>query len=368
MRNRGLDLIVTSGGLGPTADDLTAEVVGRFAGRELALDTEMEEKINRIIARYARRLRFDPEAVREGNRKQAMVPEGATALDPAGTAPGLVVPADGQVVIVLPGPPRELQEMWPRALAAQPAGEVLARAEPYSTMSIRMFGIPESELAKTLREIEEDGVALDELEVTTCLRGGELVTDVRHRPGAEDAAEGLRAGLEERLGRFTYTESGESIEEVVFRLLGDRTIAVAESESGGLLAGRLTRRPGSSMWFAGGVVSYSNDAKVKLLGVDAKLIEERGAVSPEVAEAMADGALERFDADVGAAITGIAGPDGGSEEKPVGYVCFCAKTREGGILARDPVLPGDRNDVRERSVVVALHLVRYLLEGREPPR
>jgi nicotinamide-nucleotide amidase len=368
MRDRGLDLIVTSGGLGPTADDLTAEVVGRFAGRELVLDTEMEDKIGQIIARYARRLRFDPEAVHEANRKQAMVPEGATALDPAGTAPGLVVPADGQVVIVLPGPPRELQEMWLRALAAPAAEEVLGRAEPYRTLSIRMFGIPESELAKALREIEEDGVALDPLEVTTCLRGGELVTDIRHRPGAEDAAEALRAGLEERLGRFTFTESGESIEEVVFRLLGDRTIAAAESESGGLLAGRLTLRPGSSNWFAGSVVSYSNESKAKLLGVAPKLIEERGAVSQEVAEAMADGALERFDAHVAAAITGIAGPDGGTEEKPVGYVCFCAKTAAGEKLARDPVLPGSRNDVRERSVVVALHLVRYLLEGREPPR
>jgi nicotinamide-nucleotide amidase len=368
MRDQDLDLIVTSGGLGPTADDLTAEVVGRFAGRKLVLDEEMEEKIAQIIARYARRLRFDPEAVREGNRKQAMVPEGAVAIDPAGTAPGLVVPADGQVVIVLPGPPRELQDMWPRALAAAPAQEVLGRAQPYTTMSIRMFGIPESELAKALREIENEGVALDQLEVTTCLRGGELVTDVRHRDGSEEAAEGLRAGLAERLGQFTYTESGESIEEVVFRLLGDRTIAVAESESGGLLAGRLTLRPGSSQWFAGGVVSYSNESKAKLLGVDPKLIESKGAVSPEVAEAMADGAIERIDADVGCAVTGIAGPDGGSEEKPVGYVCFCAKTAAGERLARDPVLPGSRTEVRERSVVVALHLVRYLLEGREPPR
>ena len=368
MREQRLDLIVTSGGLGPTADDLTAEVVGRFAGRELVLDAEMEERIGEIIARYARRLRFDPEAVREANRKQAMVPEGAKALDPAGTAPGLVVPADGQVVIVLPGPPRELQEMWPRALAAPAAEEVIGRAEPYRTMSIRMFGIPESELAKALREIEEGGADLDRLEITTCLRGGELVTDVRHRPGSEDAAENLRSGLEERLGRFTYTESGESIEEVVFRLLGDRTIAVAESESGGLLAGRLTQRPGSSKWFAGGVVSYSNESKTKLLGVDSRLIEDGGAVSPAVAEAMADGALDRFDADVACAITGIAGPDGGTDEKPVGYVCFCAKTASGGKLARDPVLPGARNDVRERSVVVALHLVRYLLEGREPPR
>ena len=368
MRDQRIDLVVTSGGLGPTADDLTAEVVGRFAGREMVLDTEMEEKIARIIARFARRLRFDPEAVREGNRKQAMVPRGATAIDPAGTAPGLVVPADSQVVIVLPGPPRELREMWPRALAVPAAQEVLGRARPYRTMSIRMFGIPESELAKSLREIAGDGVALDELEITTCLRGSELVTDVRHREGSEGAAEALRAGLEERLGRFTYTESGESIEEVVFRLLGDRTIAVAESCTGGLLAGRLTVRPGSSRWFAGGVVAYSNEAKTELLGVDPGLIERYGAVSAEVAEGMADGALERLDADVSCSVTGVAGPEGGTEEKPVGYVCFCAKTSTGEKLARDPVLPGARTDIRDRSVVVALHLVRYLLEGREPPR
>jgi nicotinamide-nucleotide amidase len=334
----------------------------------MVLDTEMEEKIARIIARFARRLRFDPEAVREGNRKQAMVPRGATAIDPAGTAPGLVVPADGQVVIVLPGPPRELREMWPRALAVPAAQEVLGRARPYRTMSIRMFGIPESELAKSLREIAGDGVALDELEITTCLRGSELVTDVRHREGSEGAAEALRAGLEERLGRFTYTESGESIEEVVFRLLGDRTIAVAESCTGGLLAGRLTVRPGSSRWFAGGVVAYSNEAKTELLGVDPGLIERYGAVSAEVAEGMADGALERLDADVSCSVTGVAGPEGGTEEKPVGYVCFCAKTSTGEKLARDPVLPGSRTEIRDRSVVVALHLVRYLLEGREPPR
>jgi nicotinamide-nucleotide amidase len=368
MRDEGLDLICTSGGLGPTADDLTAEVVGRFAGRDLVLDEEMEQKIADIIARYARRLRFDPEAVREANRKQAMIPDGAVAIDPSGTAPGLVVPADGQVVVVLPGPPRELQEMWPRALAAEPAREVLGRAEPYETMSIRMFGIPESELAMALREIEDEGLPLGELEVTTCLRGGELVTDVRHREDSAATAERLRAGLEQRLGRFTYTETGESIEEVVFRLLGDRTIAVAESESGGLLAGRLTLRPGSSKWFAGGVVSYSNESKAELLGVDPKLIEVHGAASPEVAEAMADGALARFDADVACSTTGVAGPDGGTEEKPVGYVCFCAKTADGQKLPRDVVLPGSRNDVRERSVVVAMHLVRYLLEGREPPR
>jgi nicotinamide-nucleotide amidase len=367
MREDGIDLIVTTGGLGPTADDLTAEVVGRFAGRELVLDEEMEEKIAEILRGFARRLRFDPEALREANRKQAMVPEGATPIDPAGTAPGLVVPANGQVVIVLPGPPRELQAMWPQALATPPARELLERAEPFSTRSVRMFGIPESELAKALREIEQEA-DLDELEITTCLRGGELVIDVRHRAEATSVAESLLEGLDSRLGRFTYTRKGESIEEVIVRLLEDRSIAVAESCTAGLLAARLTERPGSSAYFRGGVVAYSNKAKVELLGVDTGLIERHGAVSPEVAEAMADGALERFEAEVACSVTGIAGPDGGTEEKPVGYVCFCAKLATGELLPRDIVLPGSRADIRDRSTMVALHLVRYLLEGREPPR
>ncbi|MGH2984537.1 MAG: nicotinamide-nucleotide amidohydrolase family protein, partial [Solirubrobacterales bacterium] len=209
---------------------------------------------------------------------------------------------------------------------------------------------------------------LSALEVTTCLRGGELVTDIRHRPGDEGTADELRAGLAERLGRFTYSESGEAIEEVVARLLGGQTLAVAESCTAGLLAARLTERPGASEWFRGGVVAYSNEAKSELLGVDQGLFEQQGAVSPEVAEAMADGAIERFGADVACSVTGIAGPDGGTEEKPVGYVCFCVKSSEGELLPRDLVLPGDRGDIRARSATVALHLTRFLLEGREPPR
>jgi competence/damage-inducible protein CinA-like protein len=367
MREEGVQLVVTSGGLGPTADDLTAEVVGRFAGRELFLDEEMERTIERIIARYARRLRFDPEAVREANRKQAMIPEGATAIDPAGTAPGLVVPADGQVVIVLPGPPRELKELWPKAIATEAAQAVLDGAQPFRTTSIRMFGIPESELAKSLREIEQN-TDLSRLEITTCLRGGELVTDIRHRPGDEATAEALRAGLAKRLGRFIFSESGEAIEEVVARRLAGRTLAAAESCTAGLLAARLTDRPGASAWFQGGVVAYSNEAKSELLGVDPALIERHGAVSPEVAEAMAEGALERFGADVACSVTGVAGPEGGTEEKPVGYVCFCVKSAKGELLSRDLVLPGDRGEIRARAATVALHLIRFLLEGREPPR
>ena len=160
LADEGMDLIVTSGGLGPTADDLTAEVVARFAGRELVLDEEMEEKIAEILRGFAKRFDFDEEAVMEANRKQAMVPEGATPLDPVGTAPGLVVPAGERTIVVLPGPPRELQPMWPAALETEPVRELLGRATPLHGYTLRMFGIPESEIAKSLREMEEEGVAL----------------------------------------------------------------------------------------------------------------------------------------------------------------------------------------------------------------
>ena len=363
----GMDLIVTSGGLGPTADDLTAEVVARIAGRELRLDEEVEEKIAEVLRGFARRFKFDEEAVREANRKQAMVPEGATPLDPIGTAPGLVVPADGPVVVVLPGPPRELQPMWPAALATEAVADVLARATPLRGYTLRMFGIPESEIAKSLREIEADGVPLGEVEITTCLRRGEIEVEVRYRDEAADTADAVREGLRARHERHLFSLDGETIDSQVAKLLADRRLGLAESCSGGLMAARITSVPGASAYFAGGVVSYSNEAKTDLLGVDPALIEAHGAVSPEVAEAMALGALDRFGADIAVAITGIAGPDGGTEEKPVGYVCFHALLAEGPSIARDPVIPGGREDVRERSALVGLHLIRMLPTGSEPP-
>ena len=364
--DQGLDLVVTTGGLGPTADDITAEVVGAYAGRELVLDEAMEERIAEILAGFARRFRMDPEALRVANRKQAMVPEGSTTVDPAGTAPGLVVEADGMSVVVMPGPPRELHAMWPHALETDAVRAVLDRTPPYRLDEIRMFGIPESELAKSLREIEED-TDLSALEITTCLRRAELVIDIRSRPGDEELADLLSRELVARHESHVFSVEGETIDRQVAELLAGRRIGVAESCTGGLLAGRLTDPPGASGYFAGGVVAYSNEAKSELLAVPAELIEAHGAVSPEVAEAMADGALARFGADVACAITGVAGPDGGTEEKPVGYVCFCAKLADGTVLARDPRLPGSRDDVRDRSVTVALHMLRWLLRGEEPP-
>ena len=367
MAAEGMDLVVTSGGLGPTADDLTAEIVARFAGVEMVLDEDMEEKIAAILRNFARRFRFDEEAVREANRKQAMVPEGALALDPVGTAPGLVVPADERVVVVLPGPPRELQPMWPRAIESRPVQAILAQATPLLAYTVRMFGIPESEIAKSLREIEAGGVDLDAVEITTCLRRGEIEIDVRYRAAAAPVAEAVRAGLVDRHTRHLFSLDGETVDSQLARLLHGRNLAVAESCSGGLLAARLTDLPGASAYFAGGVVAYSNGAKAELLGVDPALIEAHGAVSAEVAEAMSRGVLERFGADVAVSITGIAGPDGGTEEKPVGYVCFDARLADGTSIARDPVIPGGREDVRERSALVAIHLLRTLLGGHDAP-
>ncbi|HEY8000990.1 MAG: competence/damage-inducible protein A [Vicinamibacteria bacterium] len=368
MAAEGCELIITSGGLGPTADDLTAEVVARFAGVELELDEGMEEKIAKIIAAFARRMRFDPEALRAANRKQAMIPRGAEAIDPAGTAPGLVVPVEGgPTVIVLPGPPRELHAMWEPAVASAAVRAVLERAEPYVVQTVRMFGLPESEIAQSLREIESE-TELSSLEITTCLRRGEIEIDIRHRPGAEATREALVAGLAERHENFIFSTDGSTIDEQVAELLrARRRIALGESCTAGLLAARLADPPGASAYLLGGVVSYSNEAKVELLGVPAALIEEHGAVSPQVAEAMADGAAERFGADLGVGITGIAGPDGGSAEKPVGYVCICVKVPGGPMIARDPVIPGDRHEIRDRSCTLALHLIRRLLRGEDFP-
>lgn len=367
LAGTGLDLIVTSGGLGPTADDITAEIVAGFAGREMVLDEAMEVRIGEIVAAFAKRMKFDPEGLRDGTRKQAMVPEGSIPLDPAGTAPGLVVAAGETVVVVLPGPPRELQAMWPAAVASEPLATLLERAESFANASMKMFGIPESTLAKTLREVGQE-VDLEPLEITTCLRrGAELEIDVRYRTENRELLDGLFAGLREHHDAHIYTETGESIDEIVARLLAGHRIALAESCTGGKLAARLTDRAGSSAYVVGGIVAYSNEAKVELLGVPAELIEARGAVSPEVADAMAQGAIDRLGANLGAGVTGVAGPGGGGEDKPVGYVCICVRTNDGEVLSRDPQLPGSREDVRDRSVSVAMHMIRRLLLGEELP-
>jgi nicotinamide-nucleotide amidase len=371
MRAEGTQLIITSGGLGPTADDLTAEVVADFAGRPLVLDQSLEQRIAGIVARFARRWRLDPKALELANRKQAMVPDGAVALDPVGTAPGLVVPADGQVVVVLPGPPRELQESWRQAVRTEPFRATIASAPRFRQSMLRLFGIPESEIAETLRIAARD-IGLEGLEITTCLRRGELEVVIRSDEESARAADELAAFIAQRHAQALFSTDGSSIEDQVAELLTGRRIAVGESCTAGLLAARLTDRPGASAYFSGGVVAYSDEAKIELLGVATELIARHGAVSEEVAQAMATGAIERFAANVGVGLTGIAGPEGGTPEKPVGRVCFSVRVVSGGDrgeveIVRALDLPGSRADVRDRATTVALHLLRRALRGEPSP-
>jgi nicotinamide-nucleotide amidase len=369
MAARGLALVVTSGGLGPTADDLTAEIVGRFSAREMVLDPELEGRIEEILAGLMQRWpNLDPEAIRISNRKQAMIPRGATVLDPVGTAPGLVVPpasGTGPTVVVLPGPPRELQPMWNMARETDAFKAAIAGAPEYRHAMLRLFGIPESEIASTLRAASEEGLELDDLEITTCLRRGEIEVSTRYEPFAAGKYDALLEFIRRRHTGALFSEDGATVDEQVAKLLDGRTVAVAESCTGGLMAARLTERAGSSAYFAGGVVAYSNAVKTGVVGVEPDLIERFGAVSDEVAEALADGAVARFAADFGIGITGIAGPDGGTDEKPVGTVCFSVAAASGGRITRRTRLPGSRSDVRERSTTVAMHLLRRLLV--QPP-
>jgi nicotinamide-nucleotide amidase len=380
MAAESLDLVLTSGGLGPTADDLTAEVVGRFQGREMVLDEALEQAIAEILRPLAKRFpNLDQGAIRAGNRKQATIPQGATVLAPVGTAPGLVVaPSDergaGPTVVVLPGPPRELQPMWGAAVQTEALRSAISGATTYRQRMLRLFGIPESEIAETLRAAEREGVRLDELEVTTCLKRGEVEIVTRYEPDAQGAYDAFAAIVAARHADTLFSRDGATVDRQVAALLrgaGDRsqprrTIATAESCTGGLLAARLTELAGASEYFNGGLVVYSNDAKVSQAGVPLELIEAHGAVSGEVARALADGARERLGADVGVGVTGIAGPGGGSEEKPVGLV-WLSVTVAGDPpvepLTRSVNLPGGRADVRDRATTVALHLVRRALSG-----
>ncbi len=374
LASEGVDLVITSGGLGPTADDLTAEVVGRFQGREPFVDEELERRIAAIVEPLLKRWRgLDRAAIEASTRKQATVPAGADVLGPAGTAPGLVVPpADGRpgpTVVVLPGPPRELHAAWKEAVATGTFGAAVAGRSRYERRMLRLIGIPESEIAETLRVGERRIDGLDALEVTTCLRRGELEVAVRYEPPAEPVWEALLALVRERHALQLFSDDGTSVDEQVAGLLrgSEATVAVAESCTGGELAGRLSGPAGASAYFAGGVVVYTDETKTSLLDVDPALIARRGAVSPQVASAMAAGTVERFGADAAVAVTGIAGPGGGTVEKPVGYVCFAARLADGRELARDLVIPGERADVRDRSTTLGMHLLRQLLLGATAP-
>jgi nicotinamide-nucleotide amidase len=370
MAEQGVDLVLTSGGLGPTADDLTAEVVGRFQGREPVLDEALAERIETIVSPLRKRWpNLDPEAIRVGTHKQATVPVGATVLEPVGTAPGLVVPpgarAGGPTVVVLPGPPRELQPMWSAAIETDALREAIAGATVYEQRTLRLFGIPESEIAETLRQAEREGIELQRLEVTTCLKRGEIEIVTRYEPDGASVYDELERLVSERHADTLFSTDGDTVDAQVAQMLRKRrwTIGVAESCTGGELTARLTGPAGASEYVQGGMVVYANDAKVALAGVDRKLIDEHGAVSEPLARALAQGARARMAADVGVGVTGVAGPGGGTERKPVGLVWLSVAGPEGASITRSVNLPGSRADIRDRAGTVSLHMVRRLLLG-----
>ena len=354
------DACLVSGGLGPTHDDRTVEMVARALGRGLRVDGELEAQIEEVSRAAADRLKRPYADFQAGVTKQATVPDGAVTLGLAGTAPGLLVEHDdGSVIVVLPGPPAELQRLWPNALETDAFRALLARTQPPGRRVLRFFGVSESAVARALAEAGGDG---DGVEATICARDFEIHVDLVVDPGAEARADVLEAALVPPIEQWLYSRDERPIEEHVLALLraGGLTMCTAESETGGLIATRLTSIPGASAVFVGGVVAYANEVKEAALGVPAELLAARGAVSAEVAEAMAQGARERLGADVAVAVTGIAGPGGGTEEKPVGLVYLHAEGPDGSA-AREFTFPGDRASIRARSAVMALHLVRRLL-------
>jgi nicotinamide-nucleotide amidase len=365
LQQAAVQLIITTGGLGPTADDLTAAVVGRFQQRESRLDPALEARIAAIIDRLnaGRAWHADPAATAAGVGKQAMVPAGATVLEPVGTAPGLIVPArdgeSGPPVVVLPGPPGELQAMWPLVLTDPGVQAALADRAELRQQTIRLWATPESELARTLREHEPE---LDGLEITTCLRDGELEIVTRFAAAAQPVYDAFAGVIASEYAAALLSTDGSTIDDLVAAALLARglTIATAESCTSGLLAGRLGSRAGASAYLLGGVVAYDNRVKSRLLDVPAGLIEQFGAVSAEVADAMAEGVRSALGADVGVGITGVAGPGGGTQAKPVGLVELCVITPDGNH-ARRVTVSGNRDAVRARAVLIALHLVRSAL-------
>jgi nicotinamide-nucleotide amidase len=363
------DLSIVSGGLGPTHDDRTVEVLASVTGRELVLDSELEREIESVSRGIAKRLERPYADFAGGVTKQASLPDGAVSLGIAGTAPALLLEHDRSVFVVLPGPPVELRRLWEAALAHPAVRAVLARAEAREHRVVRLFGPSESAVARVLDEAggEEDGLA-----VTVCARDLEIHVDLFSAPEGAQAARRLEEAVESAFPDEVFAVDDERpVAELVLESAREQgaKLATAESCTGGLIAAELTEIPGASDVFVGGVVAYSDEPKRSELDVPEEVLREHGAVSEEAALAMAEGARRRFDAEVAVSVTGIAGPGGGTPEKPVGLVFITAAGPSGTSTSRFE-LPGDRQTVRARATALALHKVRRLLAhaGTVPPK
>jgi nicotinamide-nucleotide amidase len=345
-------LIILMGGLGPTEDDINRQVVADVLGRTLH---EVPEVIERIEARYARTGRKMP----ANNARQALVPEGAEWLpNKKGTAPGIWIEQDSRIIVMLPGPPRELESMFDEQCMPRLRNRV--SGSQIRTRVIKVAGLPESEVDERIASIYK---TYSNPSTTILSTGGAIEVHLSaHAPTQVEAdamLDELTDKIEPALGDHIFSTSGETLEEVVgmYLVMKQKTLATAESCTGGLLGERITRVPGSSEYYLGGAVCYSNEMKTRFAGVSPKLLETYGAVSKPVAQAMAEGIRRKATASIGIGITGIAGPGGGTDEKPTGMV-FIAVADDRGTEVREFRFPGDRERVRLLSSQFALEMLR----------
>ena len=345
-------LIILMGGLGPTEDDINRQAVANVLGLSLH---EVPEVIERIAARYARTGRTMP----ANNARQALVPEGAEWLpNKKGTAPGIWIEHDGKIIIMLPGPPRELEAMFDDQCLPRLKNRV--SGSQIRTRVIKVAGLPESEVDERIAAIYKP---YSNPSTTILSTGGAIEVHLSAHASTQQEADALLDELTEKiepaLGDHIFSTSGETLEEVVgmYLVMKQKTLATAESCTGGLLSERITRVAGSTEYYLGGAVCYSNELKTRFAGVSPKLLETYGAVSKPVAQALAEGIRQKVQASIGVGITGVAGPGGGTDEKPVGMV-FIAVADERGTEVREFRFPGDRERVRLLSSQFALEMLR----------
>ena len=360
------DLVVVTGGLGPTGDDLTAPAVAAALELGVEVHPRAAAMVSRAVAERPDAGEMEGRTAAAGElephqRKQAELPVGSVPIEPAGTAPGFVVSAGGVPIVVLPGVPGEMEAMWDDALAVPAVGRVLDRAEPRLRRTLCFYGTGEPQVSEAVeRLISQSGV---EVAVGICASRREIRVDLEFAAEDKDQAGCITRELKNLFADFYYS-SGAAVEQVVAEGLINRgrTLAVGESCTGGLLGGALTSVPGSSRFFLGGVTAYHNDVKMALLKVRREVLDNVGAVSEPVAQQLALGARSQTGADYGIGITGVAGPTGGTEDKPVGLVFICVSSQQGDVVERFD-FPGDRKDVRAAAVTAALHLLHRKLSA-----